>query len=83
VNISAPVGSLTLAGLPFTVLAPAAAISIRGSNLAGLTNESLQGFANDGSTTVILEKFINGVSADLAGNVQVGTNFMITATYFV
>jgi hypothetical protein len=85
-SVSAPMGALTLTGLPFSIPNAAqnySAASIRASGLAATATTAIQGYGIINSTTMRVEKFAAGAAADLAGDVQAGSDFIISLTYTI
>ncbi|GAG95602.1 unnamed protein product, partial [marine sediment metagenome] len=84
-SVDAPVGTLTLTGLPFTcgdTNAMVSAISVRATALAVEAITSIQGYVVNNTTTLRIQKFEAGSSSVLAGDVEANSFFAISATYF-
>ena len=86
VSVSSPVGALTLTGLPFTCSNSskfASGVAVRPAGLAATATTSIVGDIVWNTTAIRLFKFAAGVlSNTLAGDMQEGSEFTISATYF-
>lgn len=86
-SVSTPTGTLTLNNLPFTSsagteLSTRTSMSVRADALTATATTSIQGFILASSNTASIEKFTAGAASGLAANVQAGSSFMISLTYF-
>jgi hypothetical protein len=83
-SVSAPVGQLTLSGLPYTGASGnkyASATPVQASGLSAAAITSLCGFVDSGGSGLIITKFSAGASSVLAGDVQAGTAFRLGGSY--
>jgi hypothetical protein len=83
-SVSAPVGALRLNGLPFPCtndLRAYAGVAIYPFGLAVGAITSIVGAINGNTSYIVISKFSTGTVSDLAGDVQGGTEFRISATY--
>jgi len=83
-SVSSPVGALQLTGLPFPCtndLRAFSGISIYPFGLAIGAVTSIVGCINGNTSLIVISKFSTGTVSDLAGDVQGGTEFRISATY--
>jgi hypothetical protein len=83
-SVSAPVGQLTLSGLPYTGASGnkyASATPVYASGLAATAITALCGLVDSGGSGLIIVKFAAGASSVLAGDVQAGTAFRLGGTY--
>lgn len=84
-SVSAPVGDLTLTGLPFPVDSGgeysrcAATIYANGLDAGAAT--AIMGRALSGESQIYIEKFSAGVNSALASSVKAGSQFYISMTY--
>ena len=82
--IDAPVGSLTITGLPFTIADITnqfPAISIRADGLAATAVTSLQGRGQKNTANILVQKFSAGAAAALAADITTGTDIQISLAY--
>lgn len=82
--VAAPVGTLSLSGLPFPVsnlarYTGAAAVSADG--LAATATTMIEGFASQNTTLILLRKFAAGVQGNLAADVIANSEFIIGCSY--
>jgi len=85
-SVSSPVGNVQLNGLPFTVLGGNIArpvLNIRADGLTTGATTSIIGELSENTTAGTIFKYSAGSVAALAGNVQAGSNLVLSATYFV
>jgi hypothetical protein len=83
-SVSAPVGQLTLTGLPYTGASGnkyASATPVYASGLAATATTALCGLVDSGGSGLIIVKFATGTSSLLAGDVQAGTAFRLGGSY--
>ena len=84
-SVSSPVGNVQLNGLPFTVLGGNIArpvLNIRADGLTTGATTSIIGELSENTTAGTIFKYSAGSVAALAGNVQAGSNLVVSATYF-
>lgn len=85
-SVSAPLGRLTLNGLPFTCangLQYQAAMTVYAAGLAATAVTAIQGRVTNNSTTATIDNFSTGDSTfDLSNKVQAGSNFAFSFSYF-
>jgi hypothetical protein len=85
-SVSAPLGRLTLNGLPFTCangLQYQAAMTVYAASLTATAITAIQGRVTNNSTTATIDNFSTGDSTfDLANKVQAGSNFAFSFSYF-
>jgi hypothetical protein len=85
-SVSAPLGRLSLASLPFTCangLQFQAAMSIAAAGLLVTAVTSIVGMVVNNSTTATIDNFASGTSTyDLADKIQAGSNFGFSFSYF-
>jgi len=83
-SVSSPSGDLYIFTLPFvkdTATGAASAISVSPFSLAVTAITMICGTV--GPTYLIIRKYSAGANSSLAGDIQNGSAFVITATYFV
>lgn len=84
-SVNSPLGTLTLNGLPFTVangLSFDTPIAVLAAGLVATATTAIQGWAENNTTTIQLNKFAAGTTADLAPDIQAGSSFRIACSYF-
>jgi hypothetical protein len=92
-SVSSPSGELKITGLPFlqgnyppaSIYSYMASVSVYANGLAATATTAIQGLieTENGQTKIYLSKFVAGQQADLAGDIIPGTQFQITAIYFI
>jgi hypothetical protein len=85
-SVSSPTGALLLNGMPFTSATGESfkgSVSILANALAVTATTQITGLINSASTTLTLYKYVAGSVANLAADVQAGSELYVTATYFV
>jgi len=83
-SVSSPVGVLRLTGLPFPCtndLRAYAGVAIYPFGLAVGAITSIVGCINGNTSSILIAKFSTGTVSDLAGDMQTGAEFRISATY--
>ncbi len=83
-SVSLPVGDLRITGLTHAVAAGEknfAAVAVRGGGFAAAAVTQLQGYAEPGTSRLVIEKYSVGGAAPLAGDVQADTSIIINCTY--
>jgi hypothetical protein len=83
-SVSAPVGAVRITGLPFPCtndLRAFAGVAIYPFGLAVGAITSIVGCINGNTSSIIISKFSTGTVSDLAGDMQSGAEFRISATY--
>jgi hypothetical protein len=84
-SVSSPVGLLMVLDLPFAAAAGnqfSAAVSIRCYNLIATATTSIVAWIVGGEAAIRVHKFAAGTVANMAADVQAGSQFAISATYF-
>jgi hypothetical protein len=84
-SVSSPVGYVRLNGLPFTVAnlsVQRVPLNISADGLTAGATTALTGVLEENQTRGQINKFAAGVVSPLAGNVQAGVWFAVSATYF-
>jgi len=84
-SVSSPVGNVQLNGLPFTVFNGNVArpvLNIAADGLTAGATTALMGTLDENTTRGQINKFSAGTQSGLAGNVQAGSWFTVSATYF-
>ena len=85
-SVSSPVGSLTLNGLPFTSgtgLSFYTTCPVYANALASSATGQIMSLMTGNSSSILLYKYIAGSLANLAQDVQAGSQFIISMTYFI
>ena len=80
-SVSSPVGSIIMTGLPFASEGYHA-VSIWANGLAAAATTQISAWINNG-TTILIYKFAAGNIANLAADIQGGSQFRITVVYKV
>lgn len=82
-GVAAPVGELTVTGLPKTAKAnPAGSgVAIACDGLAATATTSVVAYVQGGGTTMNIRKFAAGNNSAMAGDVQAGSTFWISGNY--
>ncbi len=78
-GVSSPVGELRITGLP--IATQYAVGNVFAFGLVGTATTSLMAIIAPGSTYVVVSKYAAGGVANLAGDVQAGTNIFVTISY--
>jgi hypothetical protein len=79
-SVSAPVGTLTINGLPFTV-GQRTAVTVQADSLAAGATTSIVARAAESGTAIRISKYAAGAAAALAGDVQAGSEFYISMQF--
>jgi hypothetical protein len=79
---NAPSGGLSITGLPFTCgTGKDSSVNVRSTNLITVATTSIQGYIAAGANIIVLEKFAAGVAANMATDMQINSEFVISSIY--
>lgn len=85
-SVGAPVGTLTITGLPFAASTGGpyyTSVSVIVDGLTSdATNPNYQGILLNGTSTILVSKINAGAASDLSGDIKAGTGIAINVTYF-